>query len=95
MVRERKEPTAKTTKKLILCHVSEAEEQKQVLFALRSCRINGWRNGIAVKMGNFHKSGWSIFLPSTFISKYFHENFDMWKIFKMLNHKDYSFLDVA
>ena len=56
MARERKETTVKATKKLVLWHVSESEEHKQVLFALRSCWINGWRNGIAVKMGNWHKS---------------------------------------
>ena len=56
MARERKETTVKTTKKLVLWHVSESKEHKQVLLALRSCRINGWRNGTAVKIGKFHKS---------------------------------------
>ena len=55
MARGRKETTAKLTKKLVLWHVSESEEHKQVLFTLRSCRINGWRYEIAVKMENLHK----------------------------------------
>ena len=56
MARERKETTIKTTKKLVLWYVSESEEHKQIWFALRSCWINGWRNRIAVKIGNWHKS---------------------------------------
>ena len=75
MARERKETTVKTTKKLVLWQVSELEEHKQVLFALRSCWINGWRNGIVVKMGNLHKS---------MLGKIFALNFPFQKIFKKI-----------
>ena len=54
--KERKETTVKTTKKLVLWHVSATEEHKQVLFSLKSCWINGWKNGITVQMKNLHKS---------------------------------------
>ena len=75
MARERKETTVKTSKKLVLWQVSELEEHKQVLFPLRSCWINGWRNGIVVKMGNLHKS---------MLGKIFALNFPFQKIFKKI-----------
>ena len=81
MARERKQTTAKTTKKLVLWHVSELEEPKQVLVVLRSCWINGWRNGIAAKMENLYKSiSAKVFAPNFAFQIFFTKISDMHKI---------------